>query len=188
MFWSEHKKRGPTNGFPTRAHRVGEPGRPTLSARRRRGRGPGGRTFRGGPFSSTVLRMSSSAMNVSRLTSTSVGESIGRMNSQTVLLSGLSSPGSASRSLRAIRSVPSALVRVTPSAAGRTRWPNATEVVRSRGVVRGRRRAQKMVRRTCLPWDRVRVQEHLGWAEMLLLALPARGRHVCGDVETLDAA
>jgi hypothetical protein len=56
-----------------------------------------------------------SEMKESRWSATSVGDSIGRRNSHTALRSRLCPPGSASLSLRTIRSVPSAFVRVTPS-------------------------------------------------------------------------
>ncbi len=65
-----------------------------------------------------------SMTNASRLSATSAGESIGRMNSHTAARSAPSPPGSASRSLRAMRSEPSALVRVTPAGSSTNAAPN----------------------------------------------------------------
>jgi hypothetical protein len=73
---------------------------------------------------STVVAYVSSSTNASWLSAASPGESIGRMNSHTALRSGLSPPGRASRSVRAIRSVPSAFVRVTPAGSSVTAAPS----------------------------------------------------------------
>ena len=62
--------------------------------------------------------------NASRLSATSAGESIGRMNSHTAARSAPSPPGNASRSLRSIRSEPSALVRVTPAGSSTNAAPS----------------------------------------------------------------
>ena len=62
----------------------------------------------------------------SRLSAASVGESIGRRNSQTAVRSGLSPPGSALASLRAMRSVPSALVRSFTTPCSRWLIPGRT--------------------------------------------------------------
>ena len=91
---------------------------------RRRGRARRGRTPRGGRRGRRSSRRSSSTTNASRLSATSAGESIGRMNSHTAARSAPSPPGSASRSLRAIRSEPSALVRVTPAGSSTNAAPS----------------------------------------------------------------
>ena len=53
--------------------------------------------------------------DATRLSATSAGESIGRISSQTLARSAPSPTGRASRNLRATRSDPSVLMRVTPS-------------------------------------------------------------------------
>ena len=128
--------------------RVRRGGRNRGRVSRRRGRGRRGWTRRGGRRGrrwSSIACVDDERVAVSAARR---GESIGRMNvPQRRRAAAASPPGSASRSLRAMRSVPSALVRVTPSGSSTNAAAAARdELRRCRAAGRGRR-ARAGVRR-----------------------------------------
>ena len=103
---------------------------PRLSAARRedpggvsrcRSRGRRARFWLWWALTSTVVSSAWSVRKLSRLSAPSVGLSMGRMNSQRAVRSASLPAGRASRRRRAMRSEPSALVRVTPSGSSTTR-------------------------------------------------------------------